>query len=74
MCGLRIFDRFGFNLPTPTLKEKNSDQIVTDYNEWIFTPQYFDWLNSEHEATLISFRPLRELIDLLKNQVNTLIE
>jgi hypothetical protein len=39
MKGLRIFDRFGFSLPTQAKKERSS-KVVIDYAEWIFDPVF----------------------------------
>jgi hypothetical protein len=74
MKGLRIFERFGFNL----LKEKDDGnanaRIVREYDEWIFDHKNFDWLNTETEQTLSEYKPQLELIHLLENNIDTSLE
>jgi hypothetical protein len=38
MQGLRIFDRFGFNLPEEGLKKGIRAAVVKKYEEWVFEP------------------------------------
>lgn len=66
MQGLRIFERFGFKLPKATPKESKVAKITTEFQEWHFVPEYFDWLNSENELTLTGYYPNIELKHLLE--------
>jgi hypothetical protein len=74
MKGLRIFDRFGFDLPKE--QEKNSvPPIVTkNYNEWVFDIKAHDWLNTSNEDGLTEYIPHSDLVDLLANRVDTELE
>jgi hypothetical protein len=73
MKGLRIFERFGFNLPSQKRKAVGS-RFVTDFDEWIFIPQYFDWQNVDNELVLSSYSPKAKLVELLDNNINTELE
>jgi hypothetical protein len=73
MKGLRIFDRFGFNLPTKG-KVKNTATRVKKYNEWVFDPKCFDWLNINNGKSLTDYKPVLELIELLNNNIDTVLQ
>ena len=70
MEGLRLFDRFGFDLPKGTAKERKGAMVVTKYGEWLFVPQYFDWLNTENELTLTGYVPKTDLVNLLEYNID----
>ena len=70
MEGLRLFDRFGFDLPKGTAKERKGARVVTKYGEWLFVPQYFDWLNTENELTLTGYVPKTDLVNLLEYNID----
>ena len=57
MKRLRIFERFGFNLPKGTGRQTSSAKVVTEYFEWQFVTQYFDWCNVDNELVLSAFAP-----------------
>ncbi len=67
MKGLRIFERFGFNLPKQT-KEKTRSRVTTEFEEWIYSPKFRDWLHEESEQTLLGYTPEPEIVELLKNE------
>lgn len=70
MTGLRIFERFGFNLPKTAVSRRKGARMVTEFSEWIFCPEYFDWLNTENELTLSGFIPEQGLVNLLSNCID----
>ena len=70
MEGIRIFDRFGFDLPKAPLKERKGARVVTEFSKWVFSPQYFDWLNTENELTLSGYDPSADLRNLLENRID----
>jgi hypothetical protein len=74
MKGLRIFDRFGFNLPKGNDPETENARIVQKYGVWCFEPKYFDWINAENEESLSDYKPLSGLIQLLNNNIDILLE
>ncbi len=73
MKGLRIFDRFGFNLQKVS-KAESKTFIVNDYEQWIYEPQLRDWLNSDNDVRLSNYQPPIGLIDLLINNINLTLE
>jgi hypothetical protein len=73
MYGLRIFERFGFNLP-PTTIEKGGSVLVQKFDEWIFDQKYFDWINSKNGQGLSDYKPPLELIQLLETNIDTMLE
>lgn len=73
MKGLRIFDRFGFDLPK-TKHKMRFPKVVVDYAEWVFDPTYQDWLNTENELNLTAFHADPALLYLLENKVDKHLE
>ena len=69
MKGLRIFERFGFNLPRKDPTKPAGVSIVKEYDEWIFDLKQFDWINYEGKK-LTDFNPLMQLIELLNNNID----
>lgn len=70
MKGLRIFERFGFNLPKVDSSTTVADKIAEEYTEWIFHPASYDWLHIETGNPLTNFLPTMELLDLLENKID----
>lgn len=69
MRGLRLFERFGFNLPkTDTLS--TPARVITEYEEWYFAPQYHDWLQVDSEQMLSNYTLPAELEELLRNHID----
>lgn len=69
MKGHRLFDRFGFNLPTPSL-DTGKFTPLNHYDEWIFDVSNSDWVNPETAEMLSGYNPNHELILLLKNNID----
>jgi hypothetical protein len=74
MNGLRIFERFGFNRPKTEQPKPLGQRVVTDFNEWQFLSEYFDWHHVENELVLSAYCPPPQLIDLLFNKVDPDLE
>ena len=70
MRGLRIFERFGFNLSKAYPKAEAS-KVVREYEEWVFKAEEFDWVNPENEARLSNYEPAAELVQVLTNCIDT---
>ena len=70
MKGKRIFDRFGFNLPTIT-KEETPQQIITDFDEYIFSTTNTDWINKSTGECLTGYLQPIGLSHLLNECINT---
>lgn len=71
MKGLRIFERFGFDLPKPSESVTSVPTLAKEYSEWLFHPDFFDWLNLETGNALTNYQPPCELLDLLENCTDT---
>jgi hypothetical protein len=74
MQGLRIFERFGFDLPKENSRKETQATVIKSYGEWIFDPSYFDWINADSEQRLSNYEPLAQLIELLNNRIDTDLE
>jgi hypothetical protein len=74
MRGLRIFERFGFNLPKASKPTPENSKVVQEYDEWNFKATHFDWLNTENNKRLSDFKPVSELIHLLNNNIDISLE
>ena len=74
MKGLRIFERFGFNRPRSEEPGPWGQGVVTEFSEWQFLSEYFDWHHSESELVLSAYCPPPGLVDLLLNNVDSELE
>ncbi|MGZ5191401.1 MAG: hypothetical protein ACXWCZ_10300, partial [Flavisolibacter sp.] len=72
MKGLRIFERFGFNL---TARSNRSSQVslIGDYTQWVYDLRQADWVNCDGQK-LTDFAPLFQLMELLNNNIETVLE
>ena len=69
MKGLRVFDRFGLNLPKSKKKEKSSF-ATTDYEEYTFTFNARDWLNEPTESKMTGYLASPSLLNILQNHID----
>lgn len=75
MKGLRLFERFGFNLSDAVAKRTPSaPQVTTDFKEWHYDIHSHDWVNEEDGDHLSGYRPPPLLVELLDNHINTGLE
>lgn len=58
MQGLRIFERFGFNLPKELSARKTKISVAKEYQEWEYDIKSFDWLNNQTGEKLTNYTPL----------------
>lgn len=68
MSGFRIFEWFGFNLPTRQRNTKHT--LLTDYEELLFMPEVFDWVSEETAELLSGYQPSAELLGILGGNIN----
>lgn len=73
MKGLRIFERFGFNLPK-VKKEIPGSKVAGEYSEWKYTRKYTDWQNTENELSLTGYIAPVQLVNLLKYNIDRELE
>ncbi len=72
MKGIRLFDRFGFNLPKEVYPKTNKES-VSEYETWEFNPSLNDWENEENEK-LTGYLPSAQLLELLVNKIDRFSE
>lgn len=73
MKGLRIFERFGFNLPKEEIVKPAAVSLVKDYQVWEYDLKRFDWFNFSGKK-LTDFDPVSQLIELLTNKIDIALE
>ena len=71
MKGERLFDRFGFNLPSNTPKWQSKLREVEKIDTWRHNSHYRDWLHHEHESTLTGYIPSFEDDLFLEGKIDT---
>jgi len=74
MKGLRIFERFGFDLSNQPKQEISPACVVQDYREWVFNSEYSDWIDTENGHCLTNYQPPDELLNLLETQIDIDLE
>ena len=74
MKKLRIFERFGFDLPKGIIRERIGARVVSKYAEWVFVAKYADWLNTQNELVLSGYTPETELVNLLEYNIDKELE
>ena len=70
---LRVFERFGFNLPKDENSKNSSTSFVLQFKEWAFINEYSDWFTEDLEAGLSGFIGDPNLENLL-NDMDTEME
>jgi len=70
MKGLRIFDRFGFNVPQQE-KQTIPATYIDEYQEWHYDLANSDWFNYETGALLTGYSRDPKLANILGNNINT---
>ena len=71
MQGLRIFDRFGFNVSKENDSNEVNSKVVKDYEEWVFDAKQFDWINTANDKTLTNYIPTPQLLEILHYRSNS---
>lgn len=74
MKGLRIFERFGFDLPKQENKQDTKMMQTSAYNAWVFDPKAHDWINTINDESLTDYEPEYALLDLLGNRIDTKLQ
>lgn len=73
MKGHRIFERFGFNNPTPK-EAPTGAKAVIDFELWTHNLKLRDWVNNDTGETLTNYAPPAELLDVFLNRVDNELE
>ena len=69
MKGLRIFERFGLNLPTQN-RNPIWSRLVDNCSEWNFDIARFNWFNPQCQP-LTDYYPCPDLLRILQDQLET---
>jgi hypothetical protein len=72
MKGLRIFDRFGFNLPSKQHSQPTT-QVANEFKHWEYDSERYDWISTSGER-LSDFNPLNALIAILDRCIDSRAE
>ena len=70
MKGLRLIDRFGFNLPKGSGAKEKTSRIVEEYQIWEYHSHSMDWVSDEVESTLAAYNPSAELLQILQDRID----
>lgn len=73
MKGIRIFERFGFNLSQDRNIQPPGALVVKDYKEWEYDINIYDWATTDGNR-LTTFQPNAKLLELINEKVNTDLE
>ena len=72
MNGLRLFDRFGFNLPKQ--QKTSTTKILSDYDTLNYDVKNMDWIDTESELKLSNYNLPAELQNILNKNLDTVLE
>lgn len=70
MDGLRLFDRFGFNLPHGSTAKEPKYTVLVQFEKWKFEISDSDWFSEDIEAGLSGYSMPYELENLLTNDMD----
>jgi hypothetical protein len=70
----RLFDRFGFDLPKPEKQEAGKFTSLTEFREWNYTYENFDWVDEVNRERISRFTPPPKLIIDLETNINRDLE
>ncbi len=73
MKGLRVFDRFGFNLPKQE-KTRHGSRVVKGVKVYDFKLENFAWLNILTDEFLVDYIPDFDVNDLRENKIDIDLE
>ena len=68
MQGHRVFERFGFNLPQKARNRKV--EVVTDYEELMYSAKDNDWICIDTDESLTNYQPSNELMAILADNID----
>ncbi len=70
MQGIRLFERFGFNLPKENRPIKQAT-LLNDFNEYLYNSSRIDWIDTNSNQSLSNYVPTLELEYLLKKFIDS---
>jgi plasmid rolling circle replication initiator protein Rep len=72
MKGIRLFERFGFDLPKVAKVAKAT--TLHTYDIWEYDPEQFDWVGNVNHNILSGYVPPLRLLNLLQWNIDTELE
>lgn len=63
--GHRLFDRFGFNIEADSTPKNVTKKIINNYENWKYSIETRDWINSESKVALSNYIPSTALLEYL---------
>lgn len=72
--GHHLFDRFGFVAPERKLRPESKITYVYDHVDWKFDPAEADWIEQNSGERLSGHLPTSELVEILKDGIDTELE
>ncbi len=72
MKGKRIFDRFGFNLPSKVKIDFIPAKLLSNYNEWEYDVSSTDWINKLSGEKLCSYDMPSDLQSIMEYNIDYL--
>jgi hypothetical protein len=70
MKGTRIFDRFGFDLPTQKTERISNTRLISNFEEWEYDPSNADWINTSNGCHLTNYQIPLALSTILKEDID----
>jgi hypothetical protein len=74
MRGLRLLERFGFDLPVNKTQESKTSIQFTDYEELHYYLEIMDWINEDTGEPLSGFKPTFELQNMLAHRIDNITQ
>lgn len=71
MKGKRIFDRFGFNVPTENKPEQYPAKLLANYRQWEYDSKNSDWIDTATGEVLTDYKIPSHLQAILESNINT---
>lgn len=74
MKDIRIFERFGFNLPKDNMKHERSERVSEEYREWNYNFRKRNWFELNSNELLTDYDIPPEILDLIYNNLDIEME
>jgi Replication protein len=74
MKGVRVFERFGFNISAQGGSSPGKTTVLNEYKEWEFDLKQADWINTDSGKVLSGYLAPDKLKGLLDNNIDKKLE
>ena len=72
MKGIRLFDRFWFDLPNHEKESKIN--VLANYDQMNYSSTIFDWIDDDSELRLTEYALPTKLVEIWKSRIDTELE